>query len=165
MPFSGNDFVIETKKYINKNHKNARIIDIGAGAGKFGTQLYNFIIDAIEVHKPYIKEFNLSRIYRNVFNVNCLGFGAFGNYDLAIMWKTLEHLTIEEARKLINEIKESGIDFIFSVPFELKQGVCHNNTFEIHKQDDLTPEIVKKRYPEFDILFESDHHGVYKLVK
>jgi len=166
MPFSGNDFVKETVDYINLNYPHyKKILDIGAGAGKFGTKLYNYVVDAIEVHEPYVNKFKLHDIYNDVFNINCLDFKGFDDYDLVIMWKTLEHLSFLEARVLINLIKKSKSDFIFAIPFELKQGVCHDNIFEIHEQDDLTQAIVKRRYPEFDILFESENHGVYKLRK
>lgn len=163
MPYSGNDFVKETKKYIKENYPDhSYILDIGAGAGKFGKELKGYKIDAIEIWKPYIIEFCLSSIYNDVFNINALDFSDFSNYDLILMWKTLEHLTPGESRALIDNIKDSQTDFIFSVPFMCKQGVCYGNKYEIHKQDDLTPEVIRHRYPDFKVLFESQHHGVYK---
>ena len=166
MPFSGNELVDNAINHIKKHYpNNKKILDIGAGAGKFGQLLNGYPIDAIEIYAPYIDEFELHDIYNNVFNVNCLDFDRFHEYDLIVMWKTMEHLSVEESRFLVEKIKAADVDFIFSVPFKLKQGVCHNNIYEIHKQEDLTPELVKQRFPEFEILAETKAHGCYRLKR
>jgi len=167
MPYSGNEFVQEAILHIVKNYpKDTKIIDIGAGAGKFGKFLkeqgFNNV-DGIEVWKPYIAEFGIENIYRNVFNVNALDFENYDKYDLVLSWKTFEHFTYEDLRKLITKITIK--DVIFSVPYKLKQGVCHNNKFEIHHQDDLTEALTLERYPEFKLLFGSSTHGCFKFKK
>ncbi len=165
MPFSGNDFVHESVKYVKSNYKKGcKILDIGAGAGKFGEHFSkDYKIDGVEIYEPYISEFNLEAKYNKLFNCNCLdlSLSTISDYDLIFMWKTLEHLSYVESRELISNVKKANVDFIFSVPYMTPQGVCHNNEFEIHKQDDLTLKIVKQRYPEFKTLFTSDHHGVF----
>ncbi len=165
MPYSGHDFVNQTIRYVEENYSVGNsILDIGAGAGKFGELLSkSFEVDGVEIHQPYIQEFELEKKYNKVLNGNCLDISKkmFRGYDLIFMWKTLEHLSYAESRALINKIKSASVDFIFSVPYMLKQGVCHGNKHEIHKQDDLHLKLVKHRYPEFKTLFTSDHHGVF----
>ena len=53
---------------------------------------------------------------------------------------------------------------IVAVPYQYEQGEEYGNVYEIHKQDDLTPEIVKKRYPMLKLLYGNDEYGYYVKI-
>jgi len=158
MPFSGTDGVPQALEFIEKRYqKDIRILDIGAGAGWRGKnikELGYLNIDAVEIHTPFInrtweldgKPYKIGEIYKNIYNVNALDFKNYDDYDLVFSWKTFEHFTVEDCRKLIDMINP---DLMFSVPYNQPQGVCEGNVHEIHHQDDLTSEMCKELYPEF----------------
>ena len=43
----------------------------------------------------------------------------------------------------------------------MEQGEVYGNIYEKHHQSDLTPDVMKKRYPELKFLIGDDEHGYY----
>jgi hypothetical protein len=43
----------------------------------------------------------------------------------------------------------------------MEQDICEDNVYEIHKQPDLTPEIVLERYPMLKLLYKNSKYGYY----
>lgn len=141
-----------------------RIIDIGCGAGVYRDLLSEYTMDGIEVYEKYIRDFNLRSRYREIFNVNVLDFKFVkGNYELAIMGDVLEHLSVEDAKKVLTSIKNANIPILVQVPYMYEQGEYDGNHHEIHLQPDLTREVFFDRYSEFNfqILTEDTVCGAY----
>ena len=164
MPYSFNTFDDGVKKFVlSKLDTKAKILDVGAGAGKYGSMFYGtFHIDAIEIFTPNIEKFNLKFIYNKVMpcNVTTYNFKK-GEYDLVILGDVLEHLTVPEAQTVLWRIRESGAACLVLVPYQYPQGPFDGNDHEDHKQEDLTREVFDIRYPNFTLLFENSEQGVF----
>ena len=163
MPYSYSLFKNEFKNHLLFNiRSNTAILDVGAGAGTYGKLLKNDFpnIDGIEIHLPYSKMFDLANYYRNLYIGDVRSFDLMP-YDYIIMGDVLEHLSVYEARKLLDKIKEQSLLCMVSVPYMFEQGVEYNNQFEVHLQPDLTHEVFLSRYPEFNCLWRDKNYGYY----
>ena len=60
----------------NKFDKNAKILDVGAGEGTYLPFLQDYFtdIEAVEVFKLNIDNFNLEKRYNKVYNANIIDF-------------------------------------------------------------------------------------------
>mgnify|MGYP007013977768 CR=1 FL=1 len=99
-------------------------------------------------------------MYRNVFNTDISDF-KYSYYDLIIFGDVIEHLDVNEAKKVLEYAYDRCKEMIVAVPYEYKQGIVEDNIYEVHKQDDLTDEIFKERYPYMKLLFKNDYYGYY----
>ena len=169
MPYSYdhlNDFVNE---YVRHHYSKPSIVDLGAGAGKYGKMFRDFAsrIDAVEIFRDNIYRFNLRDIYDHAFNYNLMVFERpAGVYDLAIMGDVLEHLSIEDAdRSLLKYAVAMQCDVLIVVPFNYPQGpncpAVQENPHEEHLQPDLTAEVMAERYPTLVPLHVDKISGVY----
>ena len=134
------------------------ILDVGAGHEatwrRWLTDYPN--MDAVEAFTPSADA--IEPIYRQVFNESITEFEP-RYYDLIIFGDVIEHLTVEEAQKVLNEAQCT--DMIVAVPFLYPQGILYGNPYEIHKQPDLTTEIFAERYPGFEVLFDTGQNYCY----
>ena len=74
------------------------------------------------------------------------------------MGDVLEHITKENAIPLINDISNKKIKLIVGVPHKMPQSskfILNEKEWdvqsEIHYQDDLTPRVMKSRYPSLEM--------------
>ena len=141
-----------------------RILDVGAGAGKWGKLLRKpgRRIEACEIHAPYVDQFGLLTIYDTVHgcDVRQLSLAA-GQYDLAILGDVLEHLCVQDARALLLRLAMVGIPVLVLVPYLYPQGETNGNPAEAHLQPDLDRLTVLSRYPSFRLLADNDRQGVF----
>ena len=153
----------EVREYLRSKFKgNAKVLDIGAGCGTYWELLHNDFktIDAVEVFKPNIEKFKLKQKYHRVYNMNIKDF-KYGNYDIIIFGDIIEHLEVEEAQEVLKYASNRCKEIIVAVPYELEQDEVEGNIHEIHKQSDLTPKIMKERYPMLKELYKNDLYGYY----
>lgn len=147
-----------TKWIMDTFQTDASILDVGACDGTWHRRLLDYSnMDAIEIFDgniPYLTK------YRNVFHADIIGF-EYDWYDLIIFGDVIEHMTVENAQKVLNYAWPRCRDMIVAVPFELEQGECYGNHWEIHIQDDLTREIFDERYPGFEVLVDPGHGYMY----
>jgi predicted RNA methylase len=139
MPYSF-DSQTSKEKILNIIKQTDFVLDLGAGAGKYGKLLKNKVekIIAVEGFEPYIKSFNLSAFYTEVINTDLRSLDSdfFKNRQISvvIMGDVLEHLNYDEAIVFINLIKEIKIKLIITLPIAIyEQGACHGNALEIHR--------------------------------
>ena len=151
------------KKYLqNKFTENALILDVGAGEGTYANLLGDYFkeIHAVEVFKPNIDKYKLNEKYSVVFNANIKDF-EYGFYPIIIFGDVIEHLEVNEAQKVLKYAYDRCDEMIVAVPYMCEQGICEDNVYEIHKQDDLTDELMKIRYPMLKLLYKNDLYGYY----
>jgi hypothetical protein len=161
MPYSDHRFNADIYALV-KGHKHDRVLDIGAGAGKWGHLLQTLVphIDAVEVYRPYIQHFKLWETYMNVFCCTADDCTVDG-YDLCIMGDVLEHMTVFDAQLFLSRLQDARVSIIVMVPFEYEQGICYGNEHERHLQPDLTHELFMERYPGFTPVKVTDGFGLY----
>ena len=86
-------------EYLPQRHK---ILDVGPGIGTYGMFLSDLNIDAIEIHEPYVEQYSIRQYYQNVFIGNILEFD-YDDYDYIIIGDVLEHIPVDDAKKLMNQ--------------------------------------------------------------
>lgn len=163
MAGSYNYYKTEIAQYLKERFPTtATILDVGAGCGTYYYYLKDYFtnIDAVEAFENNIKIYDLKNKYQNVYHINILDF-TYDYYDIIIFGDVLEHLTIEEAQKVLNYALERSKEVIVAVPYLYKQGAIEDNIFEIHKQDDLTKENMLIRYPQLKFLYGTNDYGYY----
>ena len=163
MPYSYDYFKIEVGKHIIKTQpQSSKILDVGAGSGKYGSMLRMWFndIDALEIFEPYIEQFKLKEIYNNVHIGNIIDFD-IDMYDYIIMGDILEHLSIEDAHNLLTKIHLGGKKCLVAIPYTMEQGEVNGNIYETHLQPDLTHEVFLFRYPMMKELYRNFEYGYY----
>lgn len=153
----------DIKKYLEERFdENATILDVGAGCGTYYNLLHDYYknIDAVEVFKPNIENYELEKKYREVYNINIKDF-KYCDYDIIIFGDIIEHLTVKDAQKVLKYAYKHCLEMIVAVPYMCEQGIAEDNIYEIHKQPDLTPENMIERYPMLKLLYSNDLYGYY----
>ena len=136
-------------------------LDVGCCDGKWSDLLQGYLkIDGIEAFEPNIITHNLKDKYRTIRHANIIGF-QYDWYDLIIFGDVIEHMTVEEAQKVLEYAKPRCKDMIVAVPFQFEQGEKYGNPFEAHKQPDLIPKLFNLRYPGFKPIFLNDRYAYY----
>ena len=151
--------------FLNYVPLDAKILDVGAGCGTYSDLLsgYGYKMDAVEIWEPYIDKYQLNKKYNVVYNKNILAidFVVLDTYDFFILGDVLEHLTAEEGQSLMLFLKQNNKKYIVAVPYQMEQGEHEGNTHETHLQPDLTPDIMKQRYPDLELLYGNNFYGYY----
>lgn len=156
-------FKEDIAKYLKKKFRsNAAILDVGAGEGTYLPYLKDYFsnIEAVEIFKPNIDNYDLENRYKKVYNVDICNF-KYDFYDIIIFGDIIEHLDINNAETVLKYAYPRCNEMVVAVPYMSKQGIEENNIYEIHKQDDLTDEIMKDRYPFLKCIFKNDLYGYY----
>ena len=153
----------EITDYLKRNFdKDATILDVGAGEGTYLPFLQDYFanIEAVEIFKPNIDNFNLEQRYKKVYNANIVDF-KYNYYDIIIFGDIIEHLETKEAQSVLKYAYNRCKEIIVAVPYLSSQGIEENNIYEIHKQDDLTDDVMKERYPYLKNVFKNEKYGYY----
>lgn len=156
----------KVREWIYENFKeNSSILDVGAGQGTYknllGDKYKN--IDAVEIYFPNIIDYKLLELYRCVYNRNVIGL-EYPNYNLIIFGDVIEHMTVEDAKNVLEYASGKCDDMIVAVPYTYKQH-GNENKWEEHIQDDLTQENVLERYPMLKPLYIDRVYGYYTKIK
>lgn len=166
MPGSARENDVLVREFV-KTHGIYRILDVGAGSGTYARLLadLDLEIDAIEVWKPYISDYNLEMWYRYVYNndvrdTNILK--EFGKtYDLIIFGDILEHMSEEDAVRVWNEAGSARWRMA-SVPIiHYPQGAEFGNPYEVHVQEHLTEQKMNELFGPFDYSEVYDITGTF----
>ena len=151
-------------EWICKNFsKGSTCLDVGACDGKWADLLRGYlVVDGVEIFEPNIVKHNLATKYRHIYNADIRDFKYFENeYDLIIFGDVLEHMTVEDAQKVLRYALPRCRDLIVAVPYQWTNRANYGNQYEFHIQDDLTPELVKERYPELKPFLIFERYGYY----
>ena len=148
MPGSWGYFKTQIHEYLTKNFSPENtVLDVGCGQGDYYEMLKDHFktIDAVEIWEPYIEEYKLKEKYTNLYNVDIIDF-EFDYYDIIIMGDILEHLSRENAVKLLNKIINKCKELIVVVPYNLPQETVFGNVYEKHLQPDINDDIMEKYF-------------------
>lgn len=163
MPYSYHFFKEEVKQHILTQlsiNPSTRILDVGVGCGTY-SDLLQVPMDGVEIYPPYIERFGLLDKYVNLIQDDICNIDFKDKYDYIILGDVLEHITTDKAQDLINRIDECGIKCLVAVPYHYFQGEWEGNVYETHHQPDLSPEVMKSRYPSLRLLYGDNQYGYY----
>lgn len=159
----------EIVAYLNSTlPENAFILDMGAGGGTYGYyfQDKNYNIDAVELWQESIDQLNRFGWYKNIYQEDIRNFNYPRSYDLIIFGDVLEHLTIEDAQKVLKEAEKHTKAIMVAVPYNYEQGAYYGNEAERHLQPDLTYKLFNERYPGYKLMVGNEFYGYfYKNLK
>jgi hypothetical protein len=147
--------------YVRDNVPDSeRILDIGAGWGKYRFILPEYEMDCVEIWLPNIQESNLNSYYRKVYHQDISKFKYPNRYGCVIFGDVLEHMSVENAQRAIRAACANSDFVCVTVPYEMPQP-ADDNPHEEHIQEDLTRAVMEERYPELECLAEEGHKAVY----
>ena len=118
----------------------ARLLDIGAGAGKFG-QLVGRVAPAcervaVEVHAPYVERFGLAQHYERVDPVDATQWwraNAEEAFDLVILGDCLQNMAKSDGLDLLNALAYRSAWLVALLPEFIVQGVVDGADSEVHR--------------------------------
>lgn len=159
MPYSYNIGKSEVCEWVRDHFSaDAEVLDVGAGCGTWLRLLPEFQrMDAVEIFPPNYRQL---LGYRQKFLADIRGF-KYEHYDLIIFGDIIEHLSVEDARRVLAYARPRCTDMIVAVPFLYPQEAVGGNEAERHIQDDLTAEIFAERYHGFEVLFDTGENYCY----
>lgn len=139
MPFSS----VAGKKWIREQFESMenirRVLDVGVGCGTysdlFRKQSRNATWTGIEVFEPYVRKFHLMDKYDHLIIADArkIDFETLGVFDVAFCGDVLEHMTLGEARHMLNRIRARSAAVFLSVPLgACPQGPVCDNIYEMH---------------------------------
>ena len=141
--------------------KGSTALDVGACDGAYFELLHDhLVIDAVEVWEPNVNQYNLKGRYRDVFIKDIRDF-TYDHYDLVIFGDIIEHMSVEDAQKVLEYAKQHSEEIVVAVPYNYKQGAIYGNPYERHIQDDLTEEIFLERYKGFIVSVPYYNYGYF----
>ena len=141
--------------------KGSDCLDVGACDGEYADLLGDYLtMDAVEVWEPNIRTFNLKSKYRMVI-AGDIREVKYIHYDLVIFGDVIEHMSVEDAQRVIEYAKEHSDMIIVAVPYQFKQDAIYGNPYEKHIQDDLTEELFMERYKGFTLRIPYQNYGYY----
>lgn len=156
-------FKSDIKRWIyNKFDENSKILDVGAGCGTYYDLLKDKYknIDAVEIYFPNIIDYNLKNKYINVYNCDIINF-KYNYYDLIIFGDIIEHLSLSDAKDVLNYAFNKCKNLIVAVPYNFPTMIIDENKYENHIQIDLTSYNMKERYPMLKLLYKNYAYGYY----
>ena len=116
------------------------VIDIGAGAGKYGTMikqsqvLNNCRLTGIEIDETYIREYALEQLYDQVINSDALALidHPSTRADLVIIGDCIEHLRKSDGQDLIEFLLYRSSHVLIVYPQNLPQDDWEGHAQEAH---------------------------------
>lgn len=166
MPNSYSYFKSDVKQwFIDNVSTSERILDVGPGQGTYSELLRNlgYRMDAVEVWAPYVEQFDLRKKYDNVYIADIREFN-LQDYNFIILGDVLEHLSTEDAQRLIDNMLFSEKKCLVAIPYMMPQdGEEYGNEYETHHQPDLTPDVMLDRYPSLKKIYDNQWYGYYVM--
>lgn len=166
MPFSSESGKTAIKWVVSKLPKKDRMLDIGAGCGTYAKMFPAKHWTGVEVWEPYVEKYGLKNLYNDLIVKDATELEFNEHYDVAFAGDVLEHMSSEEAIKLIKKLKACADTVIISIPIgHYPQGPYEDNPYEIHIVDNWTDEAVKEAFgvPTFSRI--DSEIGVYVYSK
>lgn len=117
------------------------VMDVGPGWGTYSTLLRDpqQLWHAVEIHAPYVEQFQLANLYDEIFIADIRDFVPARRYDVIICGDILEHMANEEAVKVLDKLFNFADHIIVSLPLDAETNappgtgdVDWNNPYELH---------------------------------
>lgn len=163
IPHTGNSYPYYKKlvtTYLKSQFpQGATVLDVGCGQGTYAIYLNKyFAMDGLDIYSPHDNE-HTRKLYKKVI-IRDIRYFEYDYYGVVIIGDVLEHLSIEDAQKVVEYAKKHCSLLMVAVPYLLKQD-ANDNQAELHLQPDLTDEIFQERYPGFTLFCNNNVYGYY----
>ena len=161
MPWSSGHGIKALTEWINE-HGIATVLDVGAGAGRYGVAIRNAcpsvtVLDAIEVFPYYQTRFSLDDIYDTVTIADARTITSFP-YDLVVLGDVIEHMPRADAVALWAAISASARFAYIAMPIGLCEQTgsnvpdddtetCMMNPYEEHVEPEASTEEIVRLFP------------------
>ncbi|MCG5242776.1 hypothetical protein [Azospirillum doebereinerae] len=142
MPFSsmlGKSLTVLTAHRFNAQRPVSQVIDVGPGLGTYGRLLRPVLPDArfvaVEIWGPYVKEYGLAEIYDavHVADARVFDYRHLDRGGIAVLGDVLEHMTKDEAQRVVLALLERCDMVILSIPIgNWPQDEYMGNPWEAH---------------------------------
>ena len=138
----------------------ASVLDVGAGAGRYGKMLNSAFPDTelvcIEPMQEYIDVYNLEKVYKTVHNKTVQEFikNNDRNFDLVLCVDVLEHLKLSEAIDTLEELVYCSKWIIAIWPNDVNQVAIEGNSYEKHRSNMTLADLTR---------FDIHHYGKIRL--
>jgi SAM-dependent methyltransferase len=149
----------QVRRFISHRHEPLKtsILDVGAGQGKYRILFADYPrVDAIEIFEPYVEQNLLHELYDTVYIGDAkyiiTQFPDGTHWDVVILGDVLEHLDLADAKQLLIGLERLCTEYFVVVPYEYAQGEEDGNIHQCHLQDDLTPTLMSRHYPQLELL-------------
>ena len=122
------------KEWFEKQTGFKTIVDLGPGSGNFPRLLgkKKYIWKAVEIWGPYIKRFNLDKLYQEI-RIGDIRYMELPKGDCAILGDILEHLNSEDMKRVFKKVDKQYNHVVISIPVRSVGYRCfEGNEFETH---------------------------------
>jgi glycosyltransferase involved in cell wall biosynthesis len=120
-------------------------LDIGCGSGTYAKMFPDARWSGVEVWEPYVEQFGLRDHYDDLEVVDARDWRPTASADVAIAGDVLEHMTVEEAKALVDKLRAVANYVIISIPIgHYPQDEFEGNPYEAHVKDDWTDAEVRE---------------------
>ena len=118
------------------------VLDVGPGWGTYSKLLRSDgqTWDCVEIHQPYVERFGLAKLYDTVFDADIRTFVPTRHYDVAICGDVLEHVSNDDAIRVLDRLLRSSSHLVVSLPIDAETGaalgtcdVYWGNPHEMHQ--------------------------------
>ena len=164
MPFSSNSGKAAIERIMQRiNPKSG--LDIGAGSGTYARMFPSTNWDGVEIWEPYIEQHGLRDLYNTIVVSDIRDWDTENTtkrWDVAIAGDVLEHMTADEAKAVIANLRLFADYVIVSIPIGYyPQDEYEGNPYERHVKDDWSDAEVREAFgdPLFSTL--DQEIGVY----
>ena len=136
MPYSsqnGKTFI----KQLVESAKPTTVLDVGAGSGTYAKFLNidKQNLTAVEIHEPYLEQFSLMEYYDKIIVEDIRNYQP-DHYDLILLGDILEHMSVQEAKLVLEKCRKSSNLTIVSIPLGYyPQDEYQGNPYEKHVTD------------------------------
>jgi trans-aconitate methyltransferase len=121
----------------------------GGGAGTYAKMFPQLEWTGVEIWGPYIDKYDLRSLYPTLHNVDAREWRPTQQYDVVFLGDVLEHMTVQEAKSLLNKLAYPTT-VIVSIPIgHYPQGEYDGNPYERHVTDNWT---VDKFHSAFGVI-------------
>jgi hypothetical protein len=122
---TGKDFIKEWFKA----HSFKSVLDVGPGWATYSKLLRTegVLWNGVEIHEPYIEEFDLKSHYDKIFVSDIVDFKYQQKYDVIIFGDIIEHISKEEAKRVLLYARSHSNYIIISIPLDEETGAPNDN--------------------------------------
>jgi len=152
------------KEVLDQAEGRISVLDVGPGRGTYAdllADMHRVVMYGLEVWEPYIEQFDLRSKYKRVFVGDARDWASW-DYDVVIFGDVLEHMTMQDAKRVFRLAYNQAGNVIVSLPIvHWPQGEEFGNPYEKHVQEHITLEQMFDNFPKPRYYEAFEHLAVF----